>query len=157
MKVFLVRHAKAGTRSGFDGPDELRPLTRKGREQAEALVRVLADEPITRILTSSYVRCRQSVEPLGVKLGVAVEDHAALAEGAPVVEGVRLLRSLVEAGTTAVLCSHGDVIPALLDALADLDGLELPPDYRYPKGSTWALTTGEDGRFVTAEYVAPPA
>jgi broad specificity phosphatase PhoE len=155
MTVFLVRHAKAGSRHSFDGPDELRPLSRKGRDQADALVAVLGGEPLTRILTSRYVRCRETVEPLAGKLGLEVEDHDALAEGASMAEGVALLRSL--AGTSAVLCTHGDVIPTVLEAFADLDGLELPPDFRYPKGSTWKLAGDGNGRFVSAEYVAPPA
>ena len=72
MPLYLVRHAKAGNRSKWVGPDELRPLTKSGREQADRLAGELADEPITRILSSPYVRCMQTVEPLGRKRGVEV-------------------------------------------------------------------------------------
>ena len=37
MPLYLVRHAKAGSRHDFDGSDRDRPLTNSGRRQASAL------------------------------------------------------------------------------------------------------------------------
>lgn len=152
MTLYLVRHAKAGSRRDWDGPDPERPLSRKGRRQAEGLVHLLADRPVRRVLSSPYVRCVQTVEPLAEKLGLLVEDAPALTDRAPPADAVALLRDL--AGTTAVLCTHGDLIPPVLDTLAATDGLPLPPDYPCAKGSTWELDV-VNGRWLAARYLPP--
>lgn len=154
MSVYLVRHVKAGSRHDWDGPDELRPTSKKGRRQAEALAGFLGREPIKRIVSSPYVRCVESVEPLAERLGLHVETAAALAEGAPVEAALELFVSV--APDNGVLCSHGDVIPELLFALAALDGLALPAEVPFPKASTWIID-GTEQPFLTARYVGPPA
>ncbi len=50
--VYLVRHAKAGDRQAWPGDDLSRPLSKTGRRQAKALVRVLSGRMIERILSS---------------------------------------------------------------------------------------------------------
>lgn len=154
MPLYLVRHAKAGSRKSWDGPDPARPLSAKGRRQAEGLVHLLADRPVQRVLSSPYVRCVQTVEPLADKLGVPVEEAAALAEGAAASDAVGLLRAL--ASSTAVLCTHGDLIPLVLDTLAATEGLPLPPRYPFAKGSTWELDV-VNGRWLSARYLPPPS
>src|SRR5262249_39777677 len=114
MPLYLVRHAKAGSRSGWVGPDEKRPLSKGGREQADALARNMADAPVTRVVSSPYVRCMETVAPLADKVGVVVEPNRALAEGRTVSAAIELLVSLPD---NAVACSHGDMIPAVVDAL----------------------------------------
>lgn len=153
MAILLVRHAKAGIRQKWKGPDHLRPLSKKGWDQAFALVGVLEEFEVTRVLSSPFLRCRQTVEPLSGRRKLTVEDHEALAEGAPLEATMELVRDL--AGETAVLCSHGDVIPELLEAVARTDGLSLPEDYPYAKGSVWVLYPGSHGRFVKVAYLPP--
>jgi broad specificity phosphatase PhoE len=152
VTLYLVRHAKAGSRRDWGGPDPERPLSGKGRRQAEGIVDLLADRPVRRVLSSPYVRCVQTVEPLADKLGLPVEDAPALGEDASLTEAVALLRHL--AGTTAVLCTHGDLIPPILDTLAADDGLPLPPDYPFAKGSIWELEV-VNGRWLAARYLPP--
>jgi 8-oxo-dGTP diphosphatase len=157
LAVFLVRHAKAGSRREWEGDDDLRPLSKKGRRQAEHLADDLADRGVARILSSPSVRCVQTVEPLAARLGLKVETADALGEGSDAPEVVALVRELApERSAPVVLCTHGDVIPTLLDALARLDGLRLPADYPCAKGSTWRLEPDEEGRFKTAEYLPAP-
>lgn len=150
--LYLVRHAKAGSRRDWEGPDHGRPLSKTGRRQAEGLVDLLVDRSVSSILSSPYVRCVETVQPLAEKLALPVDHAPALAEGASPIDAVGLLRGL--AGSTAVLCSHGDVIPAILDALVESDDLPLPPDYPYQKGSTWVLEH-HDGRWARAHYLPP--
>jgi broad specificity phosphatase PhoE len=157
----LVRHGHAGSRRRWDGPDDLRPLSKRGWRQAKKLVPVLGDKPIERVLSSPYARCVQSVEPLAEALGLEVGTVDELAEGTndrPVdLDGATaLLRGL--AGTTSVLCSHGDVLLALLHTLAKQDAPEGLPGKDPPcaKGSVWELEE-VDGRVKTARYVPPPA
>jgi 8-oxo-dGTP diphosphatase len=166
LSVYVVRHAKAGDRSKWTGPDELRPLSEKGKRQAEALADLLADQSgsagtagragsgVRRIMSSPFLRCVQTVEPLAARLGLEVETDDALAEGAGEDEVVDLVRKV--ASENPVLCSHGDVIPTLLDALARRDGLRLPKNYPCAKGSTWVLDQDEEGRFVSAIYLPAP-
>lgn len=150
--VFLVRHGKAGSRSKWDGADELRPLTKPGLRQAGAITKQLAGTEITRIVTSPYVRCRQTVEPLGAQLGVAVDLSDALAEGAPLRESLRLFEKVAD--EPSVLCTHGDVMGELLEHFAR-HGVVLD-DNSMEKGSIWVLEV-EDGAVVAASYQLPPA
>ena len=151
-RLFLVRHAAAGSRSRWVGDDRLRPLTAKGERQAKAIARRLAPEGIDRIVTSPYVRCRQTVEPLAAELGLAIEEAEALAEGSSQTALADLADRLV--GSNAVLCGHGDTIPALLEAFAR-QGLGLPPLYDVKKGSIW-IVEFEAGEPRRACY-EPPA
>ena len=82
MTLYLVRHAKAGSRSSWDGDDRLRPLTKMGRREAEGIADLLRDAPLERVLSSPYVRCTETVAPLAARRGLEVEEHDALAEGA---------------------------------------------------------------------------
>ncbi|MGH9185499.1 MAG: SixA phosphatase family protein [Acidimicrobiales bacterium] len=153
MRLFLVRHAQAESRGRWHGPDELRPLTKKGRRQASGLAALLEDRPITRILSSPAVRCIDTVTPLAERVGVKVEVTADLLEGADTEAVVEMCGRLASSNDDVVLCTHGDVIPEVLRALAG-DGLRFEDDPRWAKGSTWVLE-GKKGRFVTARYVAP--
>ena len=150
-KLYLVRHADAGHRSGLE-PDRDRQLSRRGERQAAALADQLAAEPITRLLSSPYLRCRQTLQPLGQRLGLAVEPEDRLAEATRVDDVLRLTDEL--AGTSVALCSHGDVIPDLLDALAR-QGTRLKDDLRWQKASTWVLTWDGD-RLAKGRYLPPP-
>ena len=102
MTVVLVRHASAGDRDKWDGDDRLRPLDRRGRKCAKALCDRLLELGATRVLSSPYLRCMQTVEPLGI--GIELDDR--LAEGAPREETLALLAD----AEGAVACTHGDVI-----------------------------------------------
>ena len=156
MKLYLVRHAKAGSRSAWDGPDEERPLSKAGRRQAAGLTKLLRDEPIGRVLSSPYVRCRDTVAPLAERLRLPVEDADGLVEGAPLSEALRLVEKVTDKPT--VLCTHGDVIGDLLHHFdsqgvrLDADDDAAPSELRFPKGSTWVLDV-EDGQVVRGRYL----
>jgi broad specificity phosphatase PhoE len=152
--AYLIRHARAGRRSAWQGPDEQRPLSGKGRRQARSIARALRDEPITRIVSSPFVRCVQTVEPLAAALGLAVEEDASLAEGSGIVQIERLTRAIGD-GAGIALSSHGDVILGLLGAL-DAAGVPLEPGVLARKGSTWLLEV-DDGRIVRGRYLPPPS
>src|SRR5438477_840471 len=154
MAWLLVRHARAGSRKGWEGPDVERPLSKKGRRQADGLVDMLEPYGVKRILSSPYVRCAQTVEPLAEALGLEIEASPELAEGAPVAAAVDIVRQ--HAGTMAVFCTHGDIVPAVLDELAKDGGIALPPDYDYAKGSVWEVEE-TDGRATAARYLPAPA
>lgn len=151
MAVLLVRHAIAESRHRWDGSDDQRPLTDAGHRQADALVALLGDIRPSRVLSSPAVRCQQTIAPLALAAGCPVETHPALAEGAGR-EAVELVRSLSDG--TVVVCSHGDVIPQVLETLDREDGLILRAEPRWRKASTWVLE--RNGTGWVADYVSPP-
>ena len=150
--IYLVRHAKAGSRASFEGPDDLRPLSKGGRRQAEALVERLAPFSIARVLSSPHLRCSDTVEPLAKQRGLAVERTDALVEGS---DGDDVLEYLAEcAKEPTVVCSHGDVIGDVLTRLVE-QGLAVESDLRWEKGSTWILDFDGES-FLYGRYLAPP-
>jgi 8-oxo-dGTP diphosphatase len=155
MALHLVRHAKAGSRSDWAQPDELRPLTAGGQLQADAIAELLRPRPVKRILSSRFVRCIQTVTPLADALGLEVEEHPALSEEADLDDTWALLAEL--AGTEAVLCSHGNVIPEVVER-ALRSGTHVVSDRQgNKKGSVWTLELDGDGTVTTAAYTPPPA
>ena len=150
--LFLLRHAAAGDRTKWDGVDAIRPITKKGKKQAAALSDYLRTRGIERIYTSPYVRCVQTVEPLADVVGTKVIEHDALAEGPDIDGAYDLADQLV--GMNAVLCTHGDVIPAVINRMM-WAGLTLESRFYCSKGSIWEVGL-EGGRFTTARYVPPP-
>src|SRR6202521_3534134 len=142
MAIYVVRHAKAGDRADWEGDDRLRPLTKSGRRQAEELAAWLKKEPIDAILSSPYVRCVQTVEPLADQHKLPIQPRKDLEEGSG---GDSLLRLVSEfKGRNIVLCTHGDLVEEFLEQLIEK---RLVPRGRanLEKGSTWvvAVTAGK--------------
>lgn len=138
----------------WDGPDAERPLSEKGRHQAEVLTRRLAPVALTRVLSSAAVRCRQTVDEVAASRGLEVETHPALLEGAAPQSTTTLLWELAGAGVDAALSSHGDVIPDALEAL-QADGVEVDDRHRLPKGTCYRLDVDADGRITEASFIDP--
>ncbi|MBA3373469.1 MAG: histidine phosphatase family protein [Actinomycetota bacterium] len=150
--ILLVRHAHAGNSDAWVGDDRIRPLSPKGVRQSRGLVKLLDDRPIGTIHSSPFVRCTQTVEPLAAARGLAVLPMQALAEGSGDA-ALRLVRDLAEGDAT--LCTHGDIIPLVLQGLGD-EGLALPRNARWQKGSVWVLRADGEGCWQAA-YLPPAA
>lgn len=161
--LYLVRHAKAGSRRDWDGDDRDRPLSEAGCRQAEQIAEQLAGPASKRsvralrtspnlLRSSPYLRCQQTLEPLARRLGQEVEIDERLAEGTPV---EIVLQLLGEEPDGTVLCSHGDVIPETISAL-HRRGCRLrgEPDWR--KATVWVVDR-RDGEFLEAHVWAPPS
>jgi 2,3-bisphosphoglycerate-dependent phosphoglycerate mutase len=65
--LYLVRHAHAEWT-----PDENRPLSGRGRADAERVADVLGGVPITAIYASPVRRARETIAPLAVRLGLPI-------------------------------------------------------------------------------------
>lgn len=150
--LYIVRHARAGQRDRWTGPDERRPLTRRGRRQAERLVERFHGLAVARIVSSPFVRCVQSVEPLARSRGLEVETVEELAEGVAVHLAAAFVRSLDARPT--VVCGHGREIEGLIETFrgwgADLEGIG-----GLAKGSVWVFER-RGGEIVSARYLAAP-
>jgi 8-oxo-dGTP diphosphatase len=153
----LVRHAVAGKRATWDGPDDLRPLTDKGRLQSDRLAEQLAAFGVTRVVSAPPVRCVQTVAPLAERLGLEVEREPLLGEDGYGDDPVAALARLEDLLRTdgLVVCSQGGALPALLDALADRSGLALG-DTHTRKSAAWVLTL-RAGDLVAADHRPPTA
>ena len=143
MTVYLVRHARAGNRSKWKKPDHLRPLSKVGRRQAEGLHDVVINDlgqrrkaRITNVLSSPYVRCVQTVEPLAEALGLEIELDERL--GATRLHEVEEVLERLR-GEHVAVCTHGD-LPWL-------------GDRKFKKGATWVV----DDELVPSRYIEPQA
>ncbi|KZS73171.1 NUDIX hydrolase [Mycobacterium kansasii] len=152
--VLVVRHGTAGSKSRFSGDDTKRPLDKKGRAQAEALVGQLLAFGATTVYAADRLRCHQTVQPLAEELGVSIHNERALTEEAyaknPKQGRHRVLRIAAQPGTP-VICTQGKVIPYLIAWWCERDGVR-PDKSRNHKGSTWVLSLSR-GRLIAADHI----
>lgn len=106
------------------------------------------------VWSSQAVRCTQTVTGIALVLGLDVDIRRELTEGARPAEALDLLRSEAGGAGDLVVCSHGDLIPEMLNRLLR-EGMVVRGPRGCEKGSIWVLET--DGiRIVRARYVATP-
>ncbi len=152
--VLVVRHGTAGSKSRFSGNDSKRPLDKKGRAQAEALVAQLMAFGATDVYAADRLRCHQTVEPLAEELGVQIGNEPALTAEAYANDRKRGRRRVLEIagmGRTPVICTQGEVIPDLIAWWCDRDGVR-PDKSRNRKGSTWVLSL-DAGHLLAADHI----
>jgi 8-oxo-(d)GTP phosphatase len=152
--VLVVRHATAGSKSRFSGDDAKRPLDKRGRAQAEALVPQLLAFGASAVYAADRVRCHQTVEPLAEELGTEVHNEPTLTEESYAKNPKRGRQRVLDiAGHdgTPVICTQGKVIPDLIEWWCRRDGVR-PDKSRNHKGSTWVLSLA-GGRVVAADHV----
>jgi phosphohistidine phosphatase len=128
VQLHLLRHAHAGDPAKWSSPDGERPLSGKGRAQADALGAHLHQlgQSFDLLLSSPLVRARQTAEIVGERLGLTVViDDRLGGSGGP----------LGPASIEAILADHGDPARPILvghdpdfsDVLARLSGAaEIP-------------------------------
>ena len=152
--MYLIRHAKAGSRSAWREPDELRPVSRSGRRQSKRLVERFDGMPVRRLFSSPFLRCIQTLEPLADARGLDIDLAHELSEGAPIA-AVEALILAASADGPAAFSTHGDVQAGLVGDLIDrgvrLDG----EDVAFKKGSTWILEVVA-GKVASVRYLPPP-
>jgi 8-oxo-dGTP diphosphatase len=136
----LVRHAHAGQRGTWSGPDDARPLDDTGRAEVEMLAPILALIRPKRLVSATPRRCVQTLEPLARRLDLPIEVDSSFDEPAPgqnpdenALHAASALAELAAAGDGFVACSQGKVIPGALDRL-----LGARP-HATPKGDGWLL------------------
>jgi phosphohistidine phosphatase SixA len=114
MTVVLVRHARAGHRTEWEGDDRRRPLDKKGRKQAQALVELLASCNLDRLLASPFERCVQTLEPLARARGLEIEVRKELGEQEQFDAGAVLVRSLLD--QDVAICGHAGLSDVITGA-----------------------------------------
>lgn len=104
MLLFLVRHAHSDT----GDPDELRPLSARGREEARALAERLAAHatPPRLVVTSPLLRARETANAIAEAAPTELRIEERLAPGASTDD----LREAVRGATmpVAAICHQPD-------------------------------------------------
>ncbi|CAN5269845.1 NUDIX hydrolase [soil metagenome] len=156
VRVVLVRHADAGHRSDFDGPDVARPLVDRGARQADRLVTLVSNFRPTRVWSAPALRCIQTVLPMARARGLNVDKAPMFGEDEFAADrqatADQLLAALASTEDVTVIVSQGGVIPELMTGLSPPGGPELMPEVT-AKAGAWALAFGA-GR-VRADYYPP--
>ena len=135
--IFLVRHAEKAS----DAADT--PLSDAGRTRAECLAQTLKDAQITAVLTTQYVRTKQTALPLAQQSHAHEEsfDAKALSQIAAAA------REAAKNGNVLVV-GHSNTIPQLLSALGT--PAVTIPDTSYDQ--LFIFSAGDPSQLTTVHY-----
>ena len=116
--LVVIRHGRAMGRKTWTKADSLRPLTRVGKLQAQAVIGLLSAYGVQRVISSTSTRCMQTVQPFATHIDHAVEGWATLSEEDATNDGItQAAGQLLKTKTPVVVCSHRPVLPQLLREL----------------------------------------
>lgn len=111
--LMIVRHAAAQKRATWTEADTARPLTGEGQSQASVLASALAAYGIADLYSSPSARCVETLSPYGEP-----QAHDELSEeGADATRIADLMRRLLQASQSAVVCSHRPVLPEIFTSI----------------------------------------
>ena len=154
--VLYVRHARAHNRKNWSGDDNLRPLDKKGRRQAEMLIAELSPYQPTAIYSATPDRCLNTAAPIADELNLPVHVDALLGDDAWLEQPSKALlafKSIVARGGTPIIVSQGLTIPSVIGSYAPV--FMDTEDLNVKKSSVWVLSFLED-ELVGADYLASP-
>lgn len=163
MYLYLIRHAQPFYNAPM--PYHLPPgpgLTDHGLSQAEALVPMLRNVGIERIVSSPLRRCLMTVEPLAAALNLDLGVDEDLREGQPGENTADLLVRMLKAtlaqsdARVVALCSHAAPLTELLRTLTRDEIVFPPKDYRgnyVAECMVWGVVN-RDGRWK-ARHLPP--
>jgi 8-oxo-(d)GTP phosphatase len=142
----LVRHAKAGSRADWEGPDERRPLTGEGRAQANRIGAQLGYFGVGALHAATRLRCEETLAPAAHRMGLDVLAEPGFTDEAVEADpgaAVARLAQLAARGPVPAVCAQGDGIPMLVRHLAQ--GRTVRSNRRLDdppcrKGSLWVLS-----------------
>lgn len=167
--LIYVRHGAAEKRKQWLWEESLRPLTPRGMAESLALTREIACYAPSRLLSSPWRRCVQTLSLYAQESGMAVEalpqmTEEAAAENPPAAVSAQenLLRELTARGLTdrqsasTVVCVHRPVLGVLLPLIAEADESHTA---QIPSESPWLSTgngiaitvTRHEGRLVVLD------
>jgi phosphohistidine phosphatase len=129
-QLCFLRHADAGDPEAWTRPDAERPLSDKGKRQADRLARFLESTAFRpdAILSSPKVRAEQTARPVAAHLGVEVRIEPRFGSPFDLATLEAILRD-ADDPERVVLVGHD---PDFSDAVAELTG---GPDVSMKKGA----------------------
>jgi len=123
--IITVRHGKAVPPTTWDGPDSTRPLMQRGTDQAIAIAPGIAAFGPERIVSSTAARCLATIDPLAQLTQLGVKANTGISQDAYELGSARvheIVRKRLKKQLTAVLCSHGPVLPVIISEIAAQTG-----------------------------------
>lgn len=154
----LVRHGHAGAKGIWPFAEVERPLSQQGWQQADGVTRNLSGIALTRLVSSPYRRCVQTLLPLAEETGLPVE-HADMLGPTDKVKRLDAELATPQDGIT-VMCTHGETLLALLQRWAKQGTVSLPVSGKNlakdttGKGGAWVIADSGKGKRA-AHYVRP--
>lgn len=128
--LIILRHAKAMKRSDFHTTEEsesdsLRPLSGKGRRQSKILVDALDAYGIENLVSSPYVRCRETLHRYAKFLGTKIEVSDPLSESGhehDPAATAEVVTEVLRNPLPSVLCSHRPVLGTIMATVSEQFG-----------------------------------
>jgi 8-oxo-(d)GTP phosphatase len=165
VPLILVRHASAGRKEDWQGPDATRPLDPHGAADAQALASLMACfAPVARVISSPALRCTETVRPYADSFSGTVEAEVCLtpygrtsdfSSRTDQVDALRrLLSALIADRRPVVLCLHRENLPDVLSEACDVLGAPaaVPADPSLPKGGFWVAHASGEGLASLERY-----
>lgn len=119
--LILLRHAQALPRSQWEDTDGQRPLTGIGTLQSRELAPILAAFSPSRVVTSPWKRCLDTVKPYGKKRRLKIVESSVLSEAGNKFspkQTARLIKEITEWDWSVVICTHRPALPTVVEALS---------------------------------------
>ena len=152
----VVRHASAGDKKRWRGPDAERPLDRAGQARARTIGTLLSAYDVRRAGSADVLRCRATLEPFAEATGVDVEvlppTTAGVFEDEPE-KATGMVLGLLDGPGAVAWCGQREVIPGLVGELCDRLGspVDLDDVVELRKGGLLLLHVDADRRLVAVE------
>jgi len=136
LTLYLLRHAKSDW-SDPTLPDEMRPLSKRGRRDAQLLASFLESAPIrpSLILCSPAMRTRQTLEPLIGALGNPPVEFERDLYAAPAQALLDRLHAVPDAFTSVMLIGHNPGLQELAVRLTKPGKKRATLEAKFPTGA----------------------
>ena len=119
--LIVLRHAKATVRSEWKGQEAKRPLLSEGKLQAKALIPLIAAYGPRRLITSPWVRCRDTIAPYSEARKQKLIERHQLTELGNKKRPARtqdVVTDLLGTSKSGLICSHRPALPSILAPFA---------------------------------------
>ena len=123
--IIALRHGKATPPGDWPGTDATRPLLPRGETQALSVAPAIAAFRPVKLISSTAVRCVTTIAPTARITGLGVGQKDEISQDAYSGRGEsvqRIVAKRLEKRVTTVLCSHGPVLPQIIDAVTRATG-----------------------------------
>lgn len=119
--LIIVRHGHSRPRNVWGRAESERPLIAAGRNQALNLVETLAAWQPTKVISSPWTRCVQTLQPMAKASGVKLKTKNKLSEDGHRRDRAgtaRVISKQLSKGVPTVVCTHRPVLGTVLGVLA---------------------------------------
>lgn len=139
--IVVLRHAKAMPASDWDGADATRPLAQRGAGQAvSAASGIIAYKP-AKLISSTATRCVSTIQAIADRTNLPIKQTEKVSQGAWEAgqgDAASVIAKRLSKRKSAVICSHGPVLPDLIAELASQTNTAVDSSLR----AAGALSTG---------------